>query len=61
VVPNRQKKRQSHPNESLERLYALFGVTRQAYYKAAAHENKTSIADILQPQAASRQSGLPHC
>jgi transposase InsO family protein len=39
--------RQSHPKESLERLCALFGVTRQAYYEAAAHEKKTSIADMV--------------
>lgn len=39
--------RQSHPKISLERLCALFGVTRQAYYEAVAHENKTSIADMV--------------
>ena len=39
--------RQSHPKQSLERLCALFGVTRQAYYEAAAHEKKTSIADMV--------------
>jgi hypothetical protein len=39
--------RQSHPQESLERLCALFGVTRQTYYEAAAHEKKISIADMV--------------
>lgn len=39
--------RQSHPKESLERLCALFGVSRQAYYEAQIHENKTSIAHMI--------------
>ena len=39
--------RQSHPNESLERLCALFGVTRQAYYEAQFYDNKTSIAHMI--------------
>jgi hypothetical protein len=39
--------RQSHPNESLARLCSLFGVSRQAYYEAQFHENKTSIAHMV--------------
>jgi putative transposase len=39
--------RQSHPKESLERLCTLFGVTRQAYYEAELHENRTSIAHMI--------------
>jgi transposase InsO family protein len=39
--------RQSHPNESLARLCALFGVTRQAYYEGQLHENRTSIAHMI--------------
>lgn len=39
--------RQSHPKESLARLCALFGVSRQAYYEAQLHESKTSIAHMI--------------
>lgn len=39
--------RQSHPTVSLQRLCLLFGVTRQAYYEAQLHENKTSIAHMI--------------
>ena len=39
--------RQSHPKVSLARLCALFGVSRQAYYEAQHHENKTSIAHMI--------------
>jgi putative transposase len=39
--------KQSHPNISLQRLCLLFGVTRQAYYEAQLHENKTSIAHMI--------------
>lgn len=39
--------RQKHPEESLGSLCELFGVTRQAYYDAAEHEKKTSIAHML--------------
>lgn len=39
--------RQSHPKESLKRLCALFGVTRQAYYDAQLHDNRTSIANMI--------------
>jgi len=39
--------RQTFPNESLEGLCALFGVTRQAYYEAQVHERKTTIANAL--------------
>lgn len=39
--------RQTFPNESLERLCALFGVTRQAFYEAQVHERKTTIANAL--------------
>jgi putative transposase len=39
--------RQSHREESLARLCGLFGVTRQAYYEAEAHENITSIAHMI--------------
>ena len=39
--------RQSHPKEGLERLCTLFGVTRQAFYEAQLHENKTSIAHMI--------------
>ena len=38
---------QKHPQESLGSLCELFGVTRQAYYDAAEHEKKTSIAHML--------------
>ncbi|MFM9053065.1 MAG: IS3 family transposase [Bacteroidota bacterium] len=39
--------RQTFPNESLEGLCALFGVTRQAYYEAQAHERKITIVNTL--------------
>ncbi|RYY43324.1 MAG: IS3 family transposase [Chitinophagaceae bacterium] len=39
--------RQSHPTISLQRLCSLFVVTRQAYYEAQLHENKTSIAHMI--------------
>lgn len=39
--------RQKCSHESLGNLCALFGVTRQAYYEAAAHEKKTSIAHMI--------------
>lgn len=39
--------RQSHPKEGLSRLCTLFGVTRQAFYEAQFHENKTSIAHMI--------------
>jgi transposase InsO family protein len=39
--------RQSHPDESLKRLCALFGVSRQAYYDAQLHDNRTSIANMI--------------
>jgi len=39
--------RLSHPTENLERLCALFGVTRQAYYEAQLQETKTSIAHMI--------------
>ena len=39
--------RQSHPKESLKRLCALFGVTRQAFYDAQVHDSKTSIAHMI--------------
>jgi transposase InsO family protein len=39
--------RQSHPNESLARLCALFGVTRQAYYDAQVHDKKISMANMM--------------
>ena len=39
--------RQRHPKVSLTRLCGLFGVTRQAYYDAENHENKTSIAHMI--------------
>ncbi|GAC1389454.1 MAG: IS3 family transposase [Ginsengibacter sp.] len=39
--------RQSHPKESLERLCALFGVSRQSFYEAKVHENKTTIARTI--------------
>lgn len=39
--------RQSHPNEGLARLCTLFGVTRQAFYEAQAHESITSIAHMI--------------
>lgn len=39
--------KQSHPAISLQRLCLLFGVTRQAYYEAQLHENKTSIAHMI--------------
>ncbi|MCE6989817.1 IS3 family transposase [Dyadobacter sp. CY323] len=39
--------RQKHPEESLGSLCELFGVSRQAYYDAAEHEKKTSIAHML--------------
>ena len=39
--------RHSHPQESLGRLCALFGVTRQAYYEAELQDKKTSIANMI--------------
>jgi len=39
--------RQSHPKESLKRLCALFGVTRQAFYDSQLHDNRTSIARMI--------------
>ncbi len=39
--------RQSHPKESLAGLCALFGVSRQAFYEAQLHDNKTSIANMI--------------
>ena len=39
--------RQSHPKESLKRLCALFGVTRQGFYDAQLHDDKTSIANMI--------------
>lgn len=39
--------RQSHPTESLQRLCALFGVTRQAFYEAQLHADRTSIAHMI--------------
>jgi putative transposase len=39
--------RQSHPKESLKRLCALFGVTRQAFYDAQLQDNRTSIANMI--------------
>jgi putative transposase len=39
--------RQSHPKESLKRLCALFGVTRQSFYEAQLHDNRTSIANMI--------------
>jgi len=39
--------KQSHPQASLEQLCDLFGVTRQAFYDAAAQERKTSIAHVV--------------
>ena len=39
--------RLSHPTENLERLCAMFGVTRQAYYEAQLQETKTSIAHMI--------------
>lgn len=39
--------RQVFPNVSLERLCALFGVTRQAYYEAQTNDRKTTIANTL--------------
>ena len=39
--------RQVYPNVGLERLCALFGVTRQAYYEAQANDRKTTIAITL--------------
>ena len=39
--------RQSHPEESLSGLCALFGVTRQAYYEAEIGHRKTSVADMI--------------
>jgi len=39
--------RQSHPKESLKRLCVLFGVTRQAFYDAQLHDNRTSIANMI--------------
>jgi transposase InsO family protein len=39
--------RQKCSHEGLGDLCALFGVTRQAYYEAAAHEKKTSIAHMI--------------
>jgi transposase InsO family protein len=39
--------RQSHPKIGLQRLCALFGVTRQAYYDAQITDTRTSIAHML--------------
>ena len=39
--------RQSHPKESLKRLCALFGVSRQAFYDAQVYEHKSSIAHMI--------------
>lgn len=39
--------RQSHPKVGLQRLCALFGYSRQAYYEARNHNTKTSIAHML--------------
>lgn len=39
--------RQRHPHISLGDLCALFGVTRQAYYDAIRHAEKTTIANML--------------
>lgn len=39
--------RQSYPDESLRTLCALFGYTRQAYYEASHHFNKTTIANAI--------------
>ncbi len=39
--------RQSHPKVGLQRLCALFGVTRQAYYDAQITDTRTSIAHML--------------
>lgn len=39
--------RQKHPRESLGTLCALFGLTRQAYYEASVHSEKTSIAHMI--------------
>jgi len=39
--------RQKLPGTSLVSFCALFGVTRQAYYDAHQHANKTSIADMM--------------
>jgi len=40
--------RQSHQKkESLKRLCALFGVSRQAFYDAQVYEHKSSIAHMI--------------
>ena len=39
--------KQSHPHLSLEELCGLFGVTRQAYYEAAARAKTTTIAHMI--------------
>jgi len=39
--------RQSHPHVSLGDLCALFGVTRQAYYDAVRHAERTTIANMV--------------
>lgn len=39
--------RQKHPRESLGNLCALFGLTRQAYYEASVHAERTSIAHMI--------------
>jgi putative transposase len=39
--------RQRNPKVSLESICALFGVTRQAYYDAKKHEQKTTIAQMI--------------
>lgn len=39
--------RQSHSNEGLVRLCTLFGISRQAFYEARVHENRTSIAHMI--------------
>lgn len=39
--------RQKYPKESLRTLCALFGYSRQAYYEATNHFNKTTIANAI--------------
>ena len=39
--------RQTHPHTSLGELCALFGVSRQAYYDASRHAEKTSISNMV--------------
>jgi hypothetical protein len=38
---------QSYPKVNLRTLCALFGYTRQAYYEATNHFNKTTIANAI--------------